>query len=87
MAEMTGPEKRYWTPVREHMIHCAMMWRRLHLGYMRDGGRKMQPDVLDYKHTVHCATELVRYGEMQPWHLEERLIATSIGYGTCEVDV
>ena len=53
MGDVVAP-KTYFTEIREHMVHCALMWRRLHRGYMEDE-RFLDLHVRALTHTRHCS--------------------------------
>lgn len=85
MSEYQIPDA-YWTPVREHMIHCALMWRRLHKGYERDG-KLLDKHVLNYHHTKHCSQTLMEHLDMPTSFLGEIRTRTEVGYSTCVIPV
>ncbi|KAI8936766.1 hypothetical protein NX059_006013 [Plenodomus lindquistii] len=74
----------YWTPVREHMIHCALMWRRLHRGFERDA-RLLDKHVLNFHHTEHCSKTLMEHLDMPTSFLDEIRTRTEAGYSSCQV--
>jgi hypothetical protein len=74
----------YWTPVREHMIHCVLMWRRLHMGLQQDA-RLLDKHVLLYHHTEHCSQTLMEHLDMPTKFLDEVRTRTEAGYSTCQV--
>ncbi|PSN64612.1 hypothetical protein BS50DRAFT_576044 [Corynespora cassiicola Philippines] len=85
MSEYIIPDG-YWTPVREHMIHCALMWRRLHKGFEKDA-RLLDKHVLEYHHTEHCSLTLMEHLDMPTSFLDEIRTRTEAGYSKCQVPV
>lgn len=83
MSEYMIPDA-YWTPVREHMIHCALMWRRLHKGYERDR-KLLDKHVLSYHHTEHCSQTLMEHLDMPTSVLDQIRTRTEAGYSTCSI--
>jgi hypothetical protein len=83
MSEYIIPDG-YWTPVREHMIHCSLMWRRLHKGFQQDK-KLLDKHVLQFGHTVHCSQTLMDHLNMPTIFLDEIRTRTEAGYSTCEV--
>lgn len=83
MSEYLIPDG-YWTPVREHMIHCALMWRRLHKGFEQDA-RLLDKHVLSYHHTEHCSMTLMEHLDMPTAFLDEIRTRTEAGYSSCQV--
>ncbi|EEA21605.1 hypothetical protein TMatcc_008971 [Talaromyces marneffei ATCC 18224] len=80
----------YWTPLREHVIHCALMWQRQHRGFIGGIGKKLDFHSLSYQHTLHCSRSLVHMagaGEKTPDPLDKIAIKTWVGFSDCEVEV
>lgn len=74
----------YWTPVREHMIHCLLMWRRLHMGFSQDL-RLLDKHVRSSHHTEHCSMTLMEHLDMPTKFLDEIRTRTEAGYSGCQV--
>jgi hypothetical protein len=83
MSEYLIPDG-YWTPVREHMIYCALMWRRLHDGFEKDA-RLLDKHVLSMHHTEHCSLTLMEHLDMPTSFLDEIRTRTEAGYSSCQV--
>ncbi|CAI9629970.1 unnamed protein product [Alternaria burnsii] len=83
MSEYLIPDG-YWTPVREHMIHCALMWRRLHDGFEKNG-RLLDKHVIQMHHTEHCSQTLMEHLDMPTSFLDEIRTRTEAGYSSCQV--
>lgn len=80
----------YWTPLREHVIHCAFMWQRQHRGFMSGNEKKLDFHSLSYQHTVHCSESLVHMagaGDVPPDPLDKIAIRTWVGFSECDVDI
>ena len=80
----------YWTPLREHVIHCALMWQRQHRGFMSGNSKKLDFHSLSYQHTVHCSSSLVHMagaGDKPPDALDKVAIRTWVGFSECDVEV
>ena len=84
MSERTD-DQAYYTSGREHLIHCAMMWQRLHKGYLT--GRKiLDKNTKDWEHTMHCSQMMIMFGEMEPWELNALSTRTTAGFSSCEIE-
>jgi len=83
MSEYLIPDG-YWTPVREHTIHCALMWRRLHKGFEVDA-KLLDKHVLSMHHTEHCSLTLMEHLNMPTSFLDEIRTRTKAGYSSCQI--
>ena len=86
--DLTSPP--YWTPLREHVIHCALMWQRQHRGFLNGESNKLDFHSLSYQHTVHCSRSLVHMagaGDELPDPLDKIAIRTWVGFSECDVKV
>jgi hypothetical protein len=80
----------YWTPLREHVIHCALMWQRQHRGFMSGNPKRLDFHSLSYQHTVHCSSSLVHMagaGDQPPGPLDKLAIRTWVGFSECDIEV
>lgn len=84
MATYDGP-RPYYTSAREHVVHCAYMWRRMHKQYLA-GGLYMDDNARDLSHTEHCADMLIEYADSDPERLKVLETETVIGYSTCQIE-
>ncbi|PSN64608.1 hypothetical protein BS50DRAFT_576041 [Corynespora cassiicola Philippines] len=83
MGDVVEPNT-YFTPIREHMVHCALMWRRLHRGYQEDQ-RYLDLHVRAYSHTVHCSQLMMDFLE-KPRSIMDKIVSqTTPGFSICEV--
>jgi hypothetical protein len=87
-AEMgdVAPPNTYFTPVREHMVHCALMWRRLHRGYQQDQ-RWLDTHVKAFDHTMHCTGLMLQVLEKPRTLMDEIVSQTTPMFSTCDVPV
>lgn len=80
----------YWTPLREHVIHCALMWRRQHRGFMNGEAKKLDFHSLNYQHTLHCSRSLMNMagaGDEIPDPLDKVAVRTWVGFSDCNVEI
>ena len=79
----------YWTPLREHVIHCALMWQRQHRGFMNGESKKLDFHSLNYQHTLHCSRSLMHMagaGDEVPDPLDKVAVRTWVGFSDCYVE-
>ncbi|KAL9085902.1 MAG: hypothetical protein Q9165_007385 [Trypethelium subeluteriae] len=79
----------YWTPLREHVIHCALMWQRQHRGFLSGKSNMLDFHSLNYQHTVHCSRSLVYMagaGDTAPEPLDKVAIRTWVGFSECDIE-
>lgn len=74
----------FFRPIREHMVHCALMWRRLHRGYHEDQ-RYLDLRVKAYSHTLHCTQLMMDILEKPRSMLDKVIPQTTPGFSTCDV--
>lgn len=77
------PPRIYWTSIREHIVHCAYMWRRQHRGYL-EGGGKLDHHARDYSHTVHCSNVLLKYAGLE-YDIDTIETMTEVSFSNCVV--
>jgi hypothetical protein len=85
MAARVGPEP-YYTTAREHVVHCAYMWMRMHQKYLA-GGFGLDDNARSFVHTQHCAEMLIHYADADPRLLNRLETKTTVGFSKCEVEV
>lgn len=85
MGDVVAPNA-YFTVVREHMVHCALMWRRMHRGYLEDQ-RFLDLHVRAYEHTKHCSQLMIDYLEKPREVMELVVSQTTPGFSVCRVPV
>jgi hypothetical protein len=82
------PPRPYWTSLREHSVHCALMWQRLHRGFAIEGNKKiLDVHVASFEHTVHCSNSLLRLGDGIPEDMEKITVRTEAGFSKCEIEI
>ena len=88
-----GGRKYYYTNMRDHILHCAMLWRRQYREFMTvmgrdyvgaEGVRGLDSLIVDEEHTMHCSTFLVEMTENGP-DFEGMPIQVEVGYAGCHV--
>jgi hypothetical protein len=84
MSESQSHESGYYTPARDHLIHCALMLKRLHKGYVK-GRQYLDSNSGDWNHTVHCVGALIQMEKATQAELDELTTVTYVGFSTCEV--
>ncbi|KAH8817353.1 hypothetical protein F5884DRAFT_667748 [Xylogone sp. PMI_703] len=78
-------EEPYWTTIREHVVHCALIWRRLHWGL--DNGWRITDDVTrSYGHTKHCTAFLLKYVGASEEVLNRYFTKNYPWFSSCRVD-
>lgn len=80
----------YWTPLREHVIHCALMWQRQHRGFMSGKSKMLDFHSLSYQHTIHCSNSLIHMagaGSEIPDPLDTIGIRTWVGFSECDIEL
>ncbi|KAK3360542.1 hypothetical protein B0T25DRAFT_131253 [Lasiosphaeria hispida] len=85
MSERVSP-KFYYTTTREHAVHCAYMWQKQHLGYLR-GGLYLDDYSASFDHTRHCAEMLIKTTDQDPRELSLYTAKTRVSFTSCEVEV
>jgi hypothetical protein len=86
MSESQSHESGYFTPARDHLIHCALMLKRLHKGYVQ-GRQYLDSNSGDWGHTVHCVHALIEMEKATQAQLDELSTVTYVGFSTCEVEL
>ena len=73
----------YYTNMRDHILHCAMLWRKQYRAFFEE--RKGLDSILvDEEHTLHCSDFLVRMTEHGP-DFSKIPIKVEVGYAGCHV--
>jgi hypothetical protein len=83
--EEYGDKPVYYTSARDHIVHCAMLWKKQYRAFFKDGGRNALDQVLtDEGHTMHCAHYLIN---MTSWgtNFANMPIEVIPGYSGCWV--
>jgi hypothetical protein len=85
MGDVVAPNT-YFTEIREHMVHCALMWRRLHRGYQEDQ-KYLDLHVRALTHTKHCSQLMIDYLEKPRSVMDLTVSQTSPGFSVCHLPV
>ncbi|CAI9629965.1 unnamed protein product [Alternaria burnsii] len=83
MGDVVAPNT-YFTEIREHMVHCALMWRRLHRGYQEDQ-KYLDLHVRALTHTKHCSQLMIDYLEKPRSVMDLTVSQTSPGFSVCHL--
>ncbi|CAG5165872.1 uncharacterized protein ALTATR162_LOCUS6854 [Alternaria atra] len=83
MGDVVAPNT-YFTEIREHMVHCALMWRRLHRGYQEDQ-KYLDLHVRALTHTKHCSQLMIDYLEKPRSVMDLTVSQTSPGFSICHL--
>lgn len=75
-----GEREYYWTSLRDHVNHCAMMWRK-QFWVLYEERRAFDTVIASPGHTDHCAQFLVDAGDRNWTHPTK----TEIGFAGCWV--
>ncbi|USP80820.1 hypothetical protein yc1106_08094 [Curvularia clavata] len=83
MGDVVAPNT-YFTEIREHMVHCALMWRRLHRGYQEDQ-KYLDLHVRALTHTRHCSQLMIDYLEKPRSVMNLTVSQTTPGFSVCHL--
>lgn len=59
-----GESDVYWTNQRDHIVHCAMLWKRQWRAFT-ENWRYFDAIISDEEHTMHCAQYLMDMTDME----------------------
>lgn len=79
-AQDMSEREYYWTSLRDHVNHCAMMWRK-QFWVLYEERREFDTVIASPGHTDHCAQFLVDVGERNWTHPTK----TEMGFAGCWV--
>lgn len=74
--------KVYYTNMRDHILHCAMLWRRQYRAFFEGSGRALDSLIVDREHTMHCSDFLVRMTEFGV-DMRSVPIEVEVGFAGC----
>lgn len=71
----------YYTSVRDHIVHCAALWKRQYRAFF-EGRQNIDNIIVDTKHTMHCAEYLINMTDYGTdfWAIP---IPVEVGYSGC----
>jgi hypothetical protein len=81
--ESMGDQGMYWTNERDHVVHCAMLWRKQFKAFS-DGRSYFDSLVVDQHHTQHCSDYLVKMSE-SGGKLREIPLKVFVGFAGCHI--
>ncbi|KAA8647078.1 uncharacterized protein ATNIH1004_005761 [Aspergillus tanneri] len=79
MSEM----KYYYTSERDHIVHCAMLWRKQFRAFFEERDN-LDTIIADSEHTMHCSQFLMDMSDKGPDY-RNMPIKTWVGYAGCWV--
>lgn len=79
--DVMGETPLYYTSVRDHIVHCAMLWRKQYRAFF-DGRDSLDSVIVDRKHTMHCSQYLINMTEVGTNFWDEPL-EVYVGYAGC----
>ncbi|RDW71569.1 hypothetical protein BP6252_08132 [Coleophoma cylindrospora] len=74
----------YYTNERDHIVHCAMLWRKQFRAFA-EGRGAYDSIIADERHTMHCSEYLIN---MTDWAIDFRTmpIKVFVGYAGCYLE-
>ena len=73
----------YFTNMRDHIVHCAMLWRKQYRALSEERAW-LDSLIVDGEHTVHCSDFLIRMTEHGP-DFSKIPIKVEVGFAGCYV--
>lgn len=80
-SEVMGELPHYFTSARDHINHCAMLWRRQYRAFT-EGHTNIDSITMDPEHTSHCAQYLVDMTDRGE-DFREEAIRVDVGFAGC----
>ena len=77
-----GEREFYYTSLRDHIVHCAMLWRRQYRAFS-EGWKFVDSITADGNHTDHCSGFLMDMADLERFRAEP--IVVSVGRSGCYV--
>lgn len=77
-----GDREFYYTSLRDHIVHCAMLWRRQYRAFS-EGWKFVDSITADGNHTDHCSGFLMDMADLESFRAEP--IVVSVGRSGCYV--
>lgn len=77
-----GEREFYYTSLRDHIVHCAMLWRRQYRAFS-EGWKFVDSITADSNHTDHCSGFLMNMADLENFRTEP--IVVSVGRSGCYV--
>ncbi|KIY02392.1 uncharacterized protein Z520_02530 [Fonsecaea multimorphosa CBS 102226] len=82
--EELGDLDFYYTSLRDHIVHCAALWRRQFRAWS-EGWRYLDDVLVDPVHTMHCSKYLVDWTDKIPNEYRTTAIKVQVGHVGCHV--
>ncbi|KAJ2982634.1 hypothetical protein NQ176_g1256 [Zarea fungicola] len=80
--EDLGAMDFYYTSMRDHIVHCAMLWKRQYRA-LAEGWKYVDSITAEAKHTDHCAMFLMKMADVEKYR--EEPIKVVVGKSGCHV--
>ncbi|OAP64498.1 hypothetical protein AYL99_00470 [Fonsecaea erecta] len=74
----------YYTSLRDHIVHCAALWRRQFRAWS-EGWRYLDDVLVDPVHTMHCSKYLVDWTDKFENEYRTTAIKVQVGHVGCHV--
>jgi hypothetical protein len=81
--EELGDRRSYYTSMRDHIVHCAVFWRRQYRA-LSEGWKYLDSMIVDPEHTMHCSQFLMDMSEYGP-DFRTMPIRVFVGHAGCHV--
>ncbi|EXJ58088.1 hypothetical protein A1O7_05512 [Cladophialophora yegresii CBS 114405] len=82
--EELGDLDFYYTSLRDHIVHCAALWRRQFRAFS-EGWRYLDDVLVDPVHTMHCSKYLVDWTDKFENEYRTTAIKVHVGHVGCHV--
>jgi hypothetical protein len=78
-----GESGVYWTNQRDHIVHCAMLWRKQWRAFT-ENRRYWDNVIAGEEHVLHCSEFLMEMSEQhEGFDWREKPMTVEVGYGGC----
>ena len=81
--EELGETSVYFTNERDHIVHCAMLWRKQFRALI-EGRKYLDSLIVDEKHTVHCSKYLIDMSDKGE-DFRKNPIEVRVGFAGCHI--
>lgn len=81
--EDMGNGPHYFTSIRDHILHCAMLWRKQYRAFS-EGRPYLDSITADREHTLHCVKYLIDMTDRGP-DFRHMPIRVDVGFAGCYV--
>lgn len=75
--------KLYYTNMRDHIVHCAVLWKRQFTAW-KESWKYLDGVLVDEHHTMHCADFLVQMTD-KGTDFRKVPISVVVGHEGCHV--